>query len=60
MPASGILKRVPFVPVVLSMDFYSLLKRFEADFYAWYLDDGTLGDTPEKVVSCIRGLIIDF
>ena len=36
------------------------MQWLEAEFNVWYLDDGTIGDSPEKVISCIRGLIVDL
>ena len=38
----------------------SLVQLFEAEFNIWYLDDGTIFDSPEKVITCISGLIVDL
>ena len=58
--ATGIQQGDPFGPALFSMGIDSLVQRLEAEFNVWYLDDGTIGDSPEKVISCIRGLIVDL
>ena len=38
----------------------SLVQRLETEFNVWYLDDGTIDDLPEKVISRISELIVDL
>ena len=42
------------------MGFNILVQRLEAEYSVWYLDNVTIGDSPENVVSCIWGLIVAF
>ncbi|WP_223199655.1 hypothetical protein, partial [Solihabitans fulvus] len=38
----------------------SLVQRLGTEFNVWYLDDGTIGDSPENAISGIKRLIDDL
>ena len=58
--ATGIQQGDPFGPALFSLGIDELSRKVDAEFNVWYLDDGTIGDAPEKVISCVRGLIDDL
>ena len=58
--ATGIQQGDPFGPALFSLGIDSLTRELEVEFNAWYLDDGTLGDTPEKVLTVILKLVSDL
>ena len=58
--ATGIQQGDPFGPALFSIGIDSLVQRLESEFSVWYLDDGTIDDSPEKVISCIRELIVEL
>ena len=58
--ATGIQQGDPFGPALFSLGVDSIASRVDTEFNVWYLDDGTLGDSPEKVLSCVRVLVDDL
>ena len=50
----------PFGPALFSLGVDSIASRVDTEFNVWYLDDGTIGDSPEKVLSCVRVLVDDL
>lgn len=55
--ATGIQQGDPFGPALFSLAIDSLIRELSVEFNVWYLDDGTLGDTPERVLDGVRRLI---
>lgn len=55
--ATGIQQGDPFGPALFSLGIDDLARELDAEFNVWYLDDGTIGDTPEKALVCARKLI---
>ena len=58
--ATGLQQGDPFGPALFSLGIDSLVRMVDTEFNVWYLDDGTIGDSPEKVFSCVRKLIDDL
>jgi len=58
--ATGIQQGDPFGPALFSLGIDSLTRRVNTEFNVWYLDDGTIGDSPEKVFSSLQRLIHDL
>ena len=58
--ATGIQQGDPFGPALFSLGIDSLVRRVDSELNVWYLDDGTIGDCPEKVISCVERLIGDL
>ena len=58
--ATGIQQRDPFCPDLFSLGIDSIASRVDTEFNVWYLDDGTIGDSPEEVLSCVRVLVDDL
>jgi hypothetical protein len=55
--ATGIQQGNPFGPAVFSLGIDDLIRRVDAEFNVWYLDDGSIADMPEKVFSCVQRLV---
>ena len=47
--ATGIQQGDPFGPALFPLGIDSIASRVDTEFNVWYLDDGTIGDSPEKV-----------
>ena len=60
MSATGIQQGDPFGPVLFSLGIDRLTREVETEFNIWYLNEGTLGDSPDKVILCIRKLVQDL
>ena len=58
--ATGIQQGDPFGPALFSLGIDSIVREIDSEFNVWYLDDGSIGDTPERVLSCVRELIDNF
>ena len=58
--ATGIQQGDPFGPALFSLGIDDLTRRIDTEFNVWYLDDGTIGDSPDKVLACVRRLIDDL
>ena len=58
--ATGIQQGDPFGPALFSLGVDRLVRRVDAELNVWYLDDGTFGDSPEKVISNVRRLVDDL
>ena len=58
--ATGIQQGDPFGPALFSLGIDRLTREVETEFNVWYLDDGTLGDSPDKVILCVRKLVEDL
>ena len=58
--ATGIQQGDPFGPALFSLGIDDLIRELDVELNIWYLDDGTLGDTPEKVILCVQELIEAF
>ena len=54
---TGIQQGDPFGPALFSLGIDTLVREIDSEFNVWYLDDGTIGDTPEKVLSCVQRLV---
>jgi hypothetical protein len=57
---TGIQQGDPFGPALFSMGIDRLVRGLGTEFNVWYLDDGSIGDTPEKVIACARRLVDDL
>lgn len=55
--ATGIQQGDPFGPALFSLGIDELTREIDTELNVWYLDDGTLGDVPEKVVACVSSLV---
>lgn len=58
--ATGIQQGDPFGPALFSIGIDQITRGLAADFNVWYLDDGTIGDSPEQVILCVERLIHDL
>ena len=58
--ATGIQQGDPFGPALFSLGIDELVRKVDTEFSVWYIDDGTIGDEPEKVLSCVQRLIGDL
>ena len=58
--ATGIQQGDPFGPALFSLGIDEISRKLDVEFNVWYLDDGTIGGAPEKVISGVRGLIADL
>lgn len=58
--ATGIQQGDPFGPALFSLGIDDLTRRIDTEFNVWYLDDGTIGDSPDKVLTCVRRLVDDL
>ena len=58
--ATGIQQGDPFGPALFSLGIDNLVRSLDLELNVWYLDDGTLGDSPEKVNACVQELIVAF
>jgi hypothetical protein len=58
--ATGIQQGDPFGPALFSLGIDKLVRKVDTEFNVWYLDDGTIGDEPEKVLSCVQELLDDL
>ena len=57
---SGIQQGDPFGPALFSLGIDRLIQGLNCELNIWYLDDGSIGDSPEKVLSCVEKLIRDL
>jgi len=55
--ATGIQQGDPFGPALFSLGIDDLTREIDTEFNVWYLDDGTLGGSPESVISSVERLI---
>jgi len=55
--ATGIQQGDPFGPALFSLGIDEITRQIDTELNVWYLDDGTLGDTPEKVISNVENLV---
>ena len=55
--STGIQQGDPFGPALFSLGVDEVARTVESEFNVWYLDDATLGDTPEKVLQDVQRLI---
>jgi hypothetical protein len=58
--ATGIQQADPFGPAIFSIGVDGIVQQLNTELNIWYLDDGTISDTPEKVFECVRGLVDSF
>ena len=58
--STGLQQGDPFGPSLFSLGIDEVAKKISAEFNVWYLDDGTIGDKPEKVLDCVRTLVADL
>lgn len=58
--ATGIQQGDPVGPALFSLAIDELVRSLDAEFNVWYLDDGTIGYTPDKVYSCVQELAVAF
>ncbi|PXF39673.1 hypothetical protein BWQ96_10627 [Gracilariopsis chorda] len=50
----------PFGPALFSLAIDEIARRVDTELNVWYLDDGTIGDSPEKVFTCLQRLVSDL
>ena len=50
----------PFVPAFFSLGIDNISRGLETEFNVWYLNDGTLRDSPEKVLAVATQLVEDL
>ena len=55
--STGIQQGDPFGPALFSLGVDQLVQGLQSEFNVWYLDDATLGDTPEKVLEDVSTLV---
>ena len=58
--ATGIQQGDPFGPSLSSLGIDNITRGLETEFNGWYLDNGTLGDLPEKVLAVVTKLVEDL
>ena len=57
---TGIQQGDPFGPALFSLGIDEIAQRVDTELNVWYLDDGTIGDSPEKVFTCLQRLVNDL
>ena len=55
--ATGIQQGDPFGPALFSLGIDEITREIDTELNVWYLDDGTLGDSPDKVIANVTSLI---
>ena len=60
MSATGIQQGDPFGPALFCLAVDESTRKVHTEFNVWYLDDGTIGDTPENVYSNVKQLVDSF
>jgi len=55
--ATGIQQGDPFGPALFSLGIDEIARSVSSHFNVWYLDDATLGDSPEKVLGDVRLIV---
>ena len=60
LSATGIQQGDPFGPALFSLGIDEITRRVDTELNIWYLDDGTIGDSPEKVFTCLQRLVNDL
>ena len=55
--STGIQQGDPAGPALFSLAIDEIARRATSEFNVWYLDDASLGDTPEKVLEDLNNLI---
>ena len=55
--ATGIQQGDPFGPALFALGVDQIARGLCSEFNVWYLDDATLGDTPEKVLEDVQALV---
>ena len=58
--ATGIQQGDPFGPALFCLAVDESTRKVHTEFNVWYLDDGTIGDTPENVYSNVEQLVDSF
>ena len=58
--ATGIQQGDPFGPALFCLAVDEATRKVDTEFNVWYLDDGTIGDTPDKVYTVIEQLVDGF
>ena len=56
----GIQQEDPFLPALFSLGIDNIARGLETEFNVWYLDDGTLEDSPDKVLAVATKLVDDL
>ena len=51
---SGIQQGDPFGPALFSLGVDDITKSVDAEFNIWFLDDCTIGDSPDNVIENVR------
>ena len=54
---SGIQQGDPFGPALFSLGVDDITKSVDTEFNIWFLDDCTIGDSPEKVIENVRTVV---
>ena len=60
LSATGIQQDDPFGPALFSLGIDEITRRVDTELNIWYLDDGTIGDSPDKVFTCLQRLVNDL
>ena len=55
--STGIQQGDPFGPALFSLGVDQIVQGLQSEFNVWYLDDATLGDTPETVLRDISAMV---
>ena len=55
--ATGIQQGDPFGPALFSLGIDEIAREVDSEFNVWYLDDATLGDSPERVLEDVRRML---
>ena len=58
--AAGIQQGDPFGPALFCLAVDESTRKVDTEFNVWYLDDGTIGDTPENVYANVERLVDSF
>ena len=58
--ATGLQQGDPAGPALFSLTIDELIKSLSAELNVWYLDDGTMGDTADKVLDDLDSLVVGF